>query len=102
MAERLELLSYGWDYWSRLVLFELKKAHPEVERYIERMDIWKWGHPMRQTWVGTIFGKTRQQMQTPHGRIFFGHADVSAIPVFEEVVERGAQIAEEIMKADSA
>ncbi|MBN2497842.1 MAG: FAD-dependent oxidoreductase [Deltaproteobacteria bacterium] len=95
--ERYEMLSYGWDYWARLILLELERAHPDIRRCIRKMDIWKWGHPMRQTHVGTIFGPLRRQMCRPFGHVHFGHADVCAIPVFEEASARGVEIAESIL-----
>lgn len=98
-AERHELLSYGWEYWAKLITRELSKAHPGIEGLIEWMDIWKWGHPMLQTSVGSIWGERRRRLAAPHGRILMSHADVCGIPVFEEATRRGIEVAEEIMKA---
>ncbi|MFC1849067.1 FAD-dependent oxidoreductase [candidate division CSSED10-310 bacterium] len=95
--ERVELFTYGWEYWARLILLELKTIHPDIDKLIEKIDLWKWGHPMRQTLVGSIWGEKRQKMVQPFGRIFFGHADVMGIPVFEEATYRGVEIAQEVM-----
>ncbi|PKK89460.1 MAG: hypothetical protein CVV64_14365 [Candidatus Wallbacteria bacterium HGW-Wallbacteria-1] len=97
MRERMELLTYGWDYWARLTVWELMKAHPDIIDYIEKLDIWKWGHPMLQPKVGHVWGADRAGLLKPFGRIRMGHADVCGIPVFEEVTYRGFQIAEEIL-----
>ena len=96
-SERTEVLTYGWDYWARMFLHELQKGNPGVERHIERMDIWKWGHPMRQTWAGSVFGPERQRMLQPFGRIHFAHADVCGVPVYEECTYRGVEVAETIL-----
>lgn len=97
-AERHELLSYGWEYWAKLITNELARAHPGIEGLIEWMDIWKWGHPMLQTTVDSIWGEKRRRMAAPQGRILMSHADICGIPVFEEAAYRGVEVAEEIMK----
>ncbi|MBW2703023.1 MAG: NAD(P)-binding protein [Deltaproteobacteria bacterium] len=96
-TERTEMLVYGWDYWARMFLHELQKGHPDAAEHIERMDIWKWGHPMRQTVAGSVFGPMRQRMLKPFGRIHFAHVDVCGVPVYEESTYRGVEVAETIM-----
>ncbi len=96
--ERRELLTYGWEYWARILYEELRIAHPEISGLIRRLDIWKWGHPMRQTTPGCLWGEQTRRMQRPLGRIHFGHADVTGLPVIEEIVHRGILNAEAVMR----
>lgn len=96
-AERYELLHYDWEYWAKIILHELEKAHPHIEKDIKKIDIWKWGHPMRQTTVGSAWGEQRLKMLQPFGNIHFGHADVCALPIFEETIYRGVEIAHAIL-----
>ncbi len=95
--KRKVLLDSTWEYWAKSVLHELEIAHPEIEQLIDRMDIWRYGHAMRQVKTDYIFGEQSQKMRQPFGNVHFGHVDVCALPVFEEVVHRSFQIAEELI-----
>ncbi|MCB1192216.1 MAG: FAD-dependent oxidoreductase [Leptospiraceae bacterium] len=94
---RTELLERGWEHWARVVLAELQKAHPKIENLITQLDIWIWGHPMRQPLVGTVWGNKRQQMLKPFGNIHFSHVDVCGVPVVEEAIHRGMKVAYDLI-----
>lgn len=95
--ERYELLSYGWQHWAKVILNELEKAFPDIEKSIEKIDIWKWGHAMRQPEVGTVFGEKRKKMQESFGNIHFAQVDIAGVPIWEEATYIGIKAAEKIL-----
>ncbi len=92
-TKRALMENLDWEHWAGTLLTELEKAHPTIEELITQMDIWIWGHPMRQPVVGSVWGEQRKKMNEPHGNIHFGHVDVCGIPVIEEAIDRATQIA---------
>ncbi|MCP4601013.1 MAG: FAD-dependent oxidoreductase [Proteobacteria bacterium] len=98
-AERRELLQGGWDHWARLIQTELELMHPGITADIEQIDIYKWAHSMVTPSPGYLWGKNRQQMKQPFGRIHFANSDVSGLGVFEEAVYRGIEAAQDVLVA---
>lgn len=97
---RQKMLHTDWQTWAFAIVKELERAHPDIRPLISKIDIVKWGHAMRQTLPGQVFGPGRMQMLQPFGNILFGHVDVCGIPVFEETVYRGIEVAEKILDAN--
>ena len=97
--ERHELLREGWQFWARQVLHELEHMHPGIDRFISKLDVWKWGHGMIAPTPGYIWGQARAKMKQPFGQIHFAHADVAGVPVFEQTSFRGVEVAQEVMDA---
>ncbi len=95
--ERLNLLNNGWDYWANRVVKDLSIMHPNITDLIERLDIYKWGHAMIRPTVGFVWGKEREKMKEPIGRIFMAHCDVGGLPIFEQAAYSGFESAESIL-----
>lgn len=89
-VERRTALARSLSDWQSIVANDLLRAHPELERAIQHIDVWLWGHGMVRPTPGFIWGGARQAAaltQTPP--IFFAHSDLSGISIFEEAYCRG-------------
>lgn len=78
------------EYWKQQVVSDLKKAHPDIERYIEEIDIHLLGHGMISPVPGFLFGAEKEQAAKPIDRkIYFAHSDLAGISIFEEAFHQG-------------
>lgn len=78
------------EYWKQQVIADLQKAHPDIERYIETIDIHLLGHGMISPVPGFLFGKEKELARQPiANRIYFGHSDLAGISIFEEAFHQG-------------
>jgi len=98
-AERTRLLETDWGSWSQFILKDLRKPHPEIERLVTRLDIFRWGHAMVRPKPGFIWGVARQHAAQPMGRIRFAHSDLSGFSIFEEAQYRGVFAAEQVLES---
>lgn len=96
-AARRQLLALSWREIADLVLADLVRAHPDLEARLRRLDAWRWGHAMVRPRPGLVWGGARQRAQEPIGDIHFAHADLSALPLFEEAQYHGVRAAEAIL-----
>lgn len=81
-----------------LVLEDLKKAHPEIEKFVIEMQFHKIGHAMIAPVPGQIFGThTREARKPLEGKVFFAHSDLSGISIFEESFYQGLRAAQEML-----
>ena len=93
---REEALKRPYSEWQDLFLEELLRVHPELDGYVERVDIWLWGHGMIWPTPGFIWGHRRPALiQRPP--VFTAHSDMSGISIFEEAYTRGADVAEQAL-----
>ncbi len=83
----------------RTILDDLKPAHPDLRKYVERIDIWRWGHAMIRPTPGFIWSGARQRAAAPLGRVHFAHSDLSGVALFEEAQDQGLRAAEEVATA---
>ncbi len=91
------LHSLSWRQAAELVVADLRRAHPDVERCIERLDVWRWGHAMVRPRPGFVFGPERRGASVPLGDVHFAHCDLSGLPLLEEAQYHGVRAAEEIL-----
>lgn len=91
------LLSLSWREAAELVVADLRRAHPDIEQCIERLDVWRWGHAMIRPKPGFVFGPVRRGAAQPIGDVHFAHADLSGLPLAEEAQWHGIRAAEEIL-----
>ncbi|MES2558854.1 MAG: FAD-dependent oxidoreductase [Bacteroidota bacterium] len=92
--ERKQAFKRTHEEWVQLICADLKKVHPGIDRYIEQIDIWLWGHGMIRPVPGFITGSERKHAATAiDGKVFFAHSDLSGISVFEEAFHRGMDAA---------
>ena len=96
--QRTRLLETDWRSWSQFILRDLSKPHPEIERIVTQLDIFRWGHAMIRPKPGFLWGEARQQAAQPVGQIRFAHSDLSGFSIFEEAQYRGVLAAEQVLE----
>lgn len=78
------------EYWKQQVIADLQKAHPDIEQYIETIDIHLLGHGMISPVPGFLFGSEKEQARQPiANKIYFAHSDLAGISIFEEAFHQG-------------
>jgi protoporphyrinogen oxidase len=91
------LEALGWREAAEIVVADLRRAHPDIQECVERLDVWRWGHAMIRPRPGFVFGRTRREASRPLGDVHFAHTDLSGLPLFEEAQHHGVRAAEEIL-----
>jgi phytoene dehydrogenase-like protein len=97
-AGRAKLSSMDWRACADLCIADLRRAHPDIEECVTRLDAWRWGHAMPRPSPGLVFSQARADAAKPLGDIHFAHTDLSALPLFEEAQHHGVRAAEEILR----
>lgn len=95
--EREALLQAPWERWVEAVLADLNPAHVELERHVERIDIWRWGHAMPRPVPGFLYEGKRREFGAPVGRIHPAHCGTSGLALFEESHDQGVRAAERVL-----
>ena len=95
--ERERSLARTHRDWCDLIVADLTRMHPGIERHIRTIDVWLWGHGMIRPVPGFLWGETRRQMQQRNGPIVFAHSDMSGISIFEEAFTRGTHAADMLL-----
>lgn len=86
----------------KMIVSELKVAHPLIENFIEEIHLHRLGHGMISPIPNHIFGKEVQKAKQPlENKIFFAHSDLSGISIFEEAFHQGINGAKAILKIQS-
>ncbi|RZJ27479.1 MAG: hypothetical protein EOO18_13975 [Chryseobacterium sp.] len=81
----------------KLVLDDLRLAHPEIEAHIIEIQFHKLGHGMISPVPDFIFGSEIQLAKEPiDDKIFFAHTDLSGISIFEEAFHQGIRAAKQM------
>lgn len=83
------------------VLSDLKRAHPNCEQYIEKIDFRIWGHAMIRPEAGFMWQNRQREAiknQAVPG-LHFAHSDLSGISIFEEAFYAGINAASAVLKA---
>ena len=92
-AERQKALQRSYEEWAAMVINDLSLMHPGIERSIEELNVWIWGHAMIKPVPGVMWGRARRGALKPLGKIHFAHSDMSGISIFEEAQYRGIMAA---------
>ena len=101
-AARQQAYSNTFDDWKAAILAELQKPHPGMEKNIQEMNVWLWGHGMIKPSPGFIWSSNRKNAAAPlNDRIHFAHADLSGISIFEEAFYNGHQSARAVLNHDA-
>ncbi len=101
-AERKEALQRSHREWSELIVRDLSRMHPGIEKDLEQVDVWLWGHAMIRPIPGLIWGAARQEAMKPLEKIFFAHSDMSGLSIFEEAQYRGIIAARQALRTIAA
>lgn len=96
-AARRRLLSADRDAWADVALADLERAHPELRRLVERLDVMRWGHAMIRPRPG-LRAALRAAREPVRG-VHFAHTDLSGVALFEEAFDHGLRAAEEVLAA---
>ncbi len=94
---RQQALRRPYSEWQSIFLQELLHIHPELDGYVERADIWLWGHGMIRPTPGFIWGHGRKAALIQQPPIFTAHSDMSGISIFEEAYTHGVRAAENVL-----
>ncbi|MFY8110329.1 MAG: NAD(P)-binding protein [Bacteroidia bacterium] len=81
--------------WKKIILADLKIAHPNIEESIKEIEIKLWGHGMIRPIPGLIKGDEIKEMRKPlNHRIYFANSDITGISIFEEAFHSGLDAAD--------
>jgi len=94
---RERLLSAGRDEWAEVVLSDLERAHPDIRRRTQRLDVMRWGHAMIRPYPGFLSSASRHEASKSFRNIHFANTDLSGVALFEEALHHGVRAAEEVM-----
>jgi protoporphyrinogen oxidase len=96
---RRRLLAGDHAGYTDAILGDLGRAHRDLEKAVERVDVWRWGHAMIRPTPGFIWGSARRRAAEAIGRVHFAHSDLSGMALFEEAQDRGVRAAEAVLRA---
>lgn len=100
-AHRVRLLSDDWATWSRVVLADMAKAHPDLPAKVKRIDLMRYGHAMSIPLPGLRGHAALQALQSPArpgARLHFAHSDLSGYSVFEEAFHYGHRVGSSVQR----
>jgi protoporphyrinogen oxidase len=97
-AERARLRDLDWPGCARLVLDDLRRAHPDLPGLVTRLDVMRWGHAMVRPEPGLLWDPAFLALSQPHGAIHFAHTELSGFALFEEAQDHGLRAAEEVLQ----
>jgi len=96
-SDRAALLHEDPAPWAERVLTELRPAHPDIDRRVQRIELMRWGHAMAIPAPGVQRHPALQALRAHgHGsssRLRFAHADLAGCSVFEEAFTAGIEAA---------
>ncbi|HEU4386609.1 MAG TPA: FAD-dependent oxidoreductase, partial [Blastocatellia bacterium] len=98
-AARARLLEMGRDEWADVIMTDLRRAHPDIDSLVERIDVMRWGHGMIRPRTGFIWSDARTKAAEPYRGVHFAHSDLSGVAIFEEAFYQGIRAAEEVLAA---
>jgi hypothetical protein len=99
---RAELLSMDWGDCADLVMADLERAHPEIDRLVDRLDVMRWGHAMVRPRPGFVWGAARRKAAEAYRGIHFANTDLSGLALLEEAFHHGLRAAEEVLESGPA
>lgn len=91
--------AYATDHatWTKAILADLKRIHPDIATKTERVDIMLWGHAMAQPLPGIAHGDIRASLgRSLAPGIHFAHTDLAGISIFEEAFYQGLHAAAKV------
>lgn len=98
VTERKKLYETDAQYWKNHIINDLSQMHPDIDKSIENIDIWRWGHGMVRPIPGFIWSDERKNARhNIDHKIFFAHSDLSGISIFEEAFYHGTRAAKELL-----
>jgi protoporphyrinogen oxidase len=96
---RRSLRDRSWSSWRDEILSDLRRAHPDIDSCVSRIDIQRYAHAMPRPVPGFLAASAALRAWTPGERFAFAHSDASGLSLFEESLERGVAAADAIAGA---
>lgn len=93
-AARQRLAQRPWHEWVEEIVADLERAHTDIRACVSRIDIRRFGHAMARPLPGFLAASWRRALGNSSGPVWYGHADLSGISIFEEAQERGIRAAQ--------
>ena len=88
--QRQALLDETWQAWSLRVINDLARAHPDLARKTQRVDLMRYGHAMAIPAPGVRGHPALRALAGPiTPRLHFAHSDLAGYSVFEEAFTFG-------------
>ncbi|HET6228034.1 MAG TPA: FAD/NAD(P)-binding protein [Bacteroidia bacterium] len=97
-AEREALYQQKEDFWKKLIIDDLKIAHPKIEEWIEEIELYTYGHGMISPTVGLRTSSNRKKLEEGLNHLYFVNSDVSGLSIFEEAFYRGICASKKILE----
>jgi protoporphyrinogen oxidase len=98
-AARRRLREQPWTAWRDEILADLRRAHPDIDACVTRIDIQRYAHAMPRPVPGFLAASAALRDWTPGERFAFAHSDASGLSLCEESLERGVAAADVIVSA---
>jgi protoporphyrinogen oxidase len=98
-AERTRLLAMDWQACAKLVMDDLRRAHPDLEPLVARLDVMRWGHAMVRPEPGLLWDPAFLALSHRFENVHFAHTELSGLALFEEAQDHGLRAAEEVLTA---
>ncbi len=90
--QRQALLDEPWSLWSRRVVADLARAHPDLPAKTARIDLMRYGHAMAIPAPGVRGSAALRALTQPLAdapRLHFAHSDLAGYSIFEEAFTLG-------------
>lgn len=97
--DRRRLEQLDWSSSADLAVTELDAVHRDLARYVERVDVRRWGHAMVRPEPGLAFGRDRIAAARSIDGLHFAHTDLSGVALFEEAFYHGDRAAKAVLRA---
>lgn len=97
-AQRARLLQEDWSVWSRRVIDDLARAHPDLPGKVKRIDLMRYGHAMSIPVPGLRGSLALKALHQASGRVQFAHSDLSGYSVFEEAFFHGHRVGDRLTR----
>ncbi|TGM08899.1 NAD(P)/FAD-dependent oxidoreductase [Leptospira barantonii] len=94
---RKTMIRTSWSDWKESILSDLKKAHPDIEKRVQSLDVMTYAHAMIRPVPNLIWGGQREKLSLSYPNLHFAHSDLSGISIFEEALVRGYNAANKIL-----
>ena len=97
-SNRQWLQRQTWETLSARILGDLRRAHPDIDDCVSRIDVFRMGHAMIRPTVGFLSHAARHRMAAGDEGLFFAHSDVSGLSLFEEAHDNGVRAADNALR----
>ena len=98
IAARRSLMTQSWREQTQQVLADLRVAYPAIDRYVNAIDVVRWGHAMIVPTPGLRSSPAFQAIRNFDTRVYLAHSDLAGYSIFEEAFAAGFGVGKNIAK----